>query len=95
MVSMAAASLYLPVLPLTAGQILLNNVLSDVPAIGLADHSIDPELVDRPRPRDIRFIGRYMVQFGILSGALLVTILGITVLYVAAAEVQKKWFYRT
>ena len=30
MVSMAAASLFLPFLPLTAGQILLNNFLSDV-----------------------------------------------------------------
>ena len=46
MVSMAAASLFLPFLPLLAGQILLNNFLSDVPAIGIADDSVDPELVD-------------------------------------------------
>jgi len=180
MVSMAAASLFLPFLPLTAGQILLNNFLSDVPAIGLADDSVDPELVDRPRRWDIGFIGRYMVQFGILSSvfdfltfgallgvfranvatfrtswfveslltelviaivvrtrrpffrsrpgtllltstasligialvipylpfasvfgfvrlpaALIATILGITALYVAATEFQKKWFYRS
>ena len=67
MVSMAGASLFLPFLPLTAGQILLNNFLSDVPAIGIADDSVDPELVDRPRRWDIRFIGRYMMAFGILS----------------------------
>ena len=65
MVSMAAASLFLPFLPLTAGQILLNNFLSDIPAIGIADDSVDRELVDRPRRWDIRFIGRYMVEFGI------------------------------
>ena len=138
------------------------------------------ELVDRPRRWDIRFIGRYMVEFGILSslfdflmfgallgvfragpetfrtgwfveslltelvvalvmrtqrpffrsrpgtlllastlgliavafaipylpfvdafgfvplpGAMLATILLITVLYVAATELQKRWFYRT
>ena len=46
MVSMAAASLFLPFLPLTAGQILLNNFLSDIPAVGIADDSVDPELVD-------------------------------------------------
>jgi len=69
MVSMAAASLFLPFLPLTAGQILLNNFLSDVPAIGIADDSVDPELVDRPRRWNIRFIGRFMVAFGILSSA--------------------------
>ena len=48
MVSMAAASLFLPFLPLLAGQILLNNFLSDIPAIGIADDSVDPELVERP-----------------------------------------------
>ena len=67
MVSMAAASLFLPFLPLTAGQILLNNFLSDIPAVGLADDSVDPELVDRPRRWDIRFIGRFMVVFGLVS----------------------------
>ena len=39
---MAAASLVLPFLPLTAGQILLNNFLSDIPAIGLADDPRTP-----------------------------------------------------
>ncbi|MCC7009496.1 MAG: magnesium-translocating P-type ATPase [Acidobacteria bacterium] len=67
MISMAAASLVLPFLPLTAGQILLNNFLSDVPAIGIAGDSVDPELVDAPRRWDMRFIGRFMVEFGILS----------------------------
>jgi P-type Mg2+ transporter len=69
MVSMAAASLFLPFLPLTAGQILLNNFVSDVPAVGIADDSVDPELVDRPRRWDIRFIGRFMVTFGLVSSA--------------------------
>jgi Mg2+-importing ATPase len=67
MVSMAAASLYLPFLPLTAGQILLNNFLSDIPAIGIADDAVDPELVNQPRRWDIRFIGRFMVTFGLVS----------------------------
>jgi Mg2+-importing ATPase len=67
MVSMAAASLFLPFLPLTAGQILLNNFLSDVPAVGLADDRVDPELVDRPRRWEMRFVGRFMVEFGVLS----------------------------
>ncbi|MGE0816979.1 MAG: HAD-IC family P-type ATPase, partial [Vicinamibacterales bacterium] len=67
MVSMAVASLVLPFLPLTAGQILLNNFLSDVPAVGLADDSVDRELVDRPHRWDVGFIGRYMVAFGASS----------------------------
>jgi len=67
MISMAVASLFLPFLPLLAGQILLNNFLSDVPAIGLASDAVDPELVDRPRRWNMRFLGRFMVEFGCLS----------------------------
>lgn len=69
MVSMAAASLVLPFLPMLAGQILLNNFLSDVPAVGLADDAVDPELVGRPRRWDLRFIARFMIEFGLLSSA--------------------------
>jgi Mg2+-importing ATPase len=67
MTSMAVASLFLPFLPLLAAQILLNNFLSDVPAIGIADDSVDEELVDRPRRWDMGFLRRFMIEFGLLS----------------------------
>ncbi|NMO20182.1 magnesium-translocating P-type ATPase [Pyxidicoccus fallax] len=67
MMSMAVASLFLPFLPLLPGQILLNNFLSDIPAVGLAGDSVDPELMDRPRRWDMRLIARFMVAFGLLS----------------------------
>ncbi len=67
MVSMALVSLFLPFLPLTAGQILLNNFLSDIPAVGIADDRVDAELVRQPRRWDTRFIGRFMLEFGLLS----------------------------
>ena len=67
MISMAVASLFLPFLPLLAGQILLNNFLSDVPAVGIASDSVDPELVGQPRRWNMRFLGRFMVEFGCLS----------------------------
>ena len=54
MFSMAGASLFLPFLPLLAGQILLNNLLSDVPAIGIADDAVDPELIARPQRWNMR-----------------------------------------
>jgi P-type Mg2+ transporter len=69
MASMALASLFLPFLPLLAGQILLNNFISDVPAVGIADDNVDPELIAEPRRWDMRFIVRFMVQFGALSSA--------------------------
>jgi P-type Mg2+ transporter len=69
MTSMAVASVFLPFLPLTAGQILLNNFLSDIPAVGLADDAVDPELVATPQRWNMRFIGRFMIEFGMLSSA--------------------------
>jgi P-type Mg2+ transporter len=67
MLSMAAASLFLPFLPLLAGQILLNNFLSDVPAMGIVDDNVDEELLVRPRRWDMRYLARFMVSFGLLS----------------------------
>jgi Mg2+-importing ATPase len=67
MLSMALASPLLPFLPLTAGQILLNNFLSDIPAIGLADDGVDPEIVAGPRRWDMKYIQRFMLEFGLLS----------------------------
>jgi Mg2+-importing ATPase len=67
MISMAAASVFLPFLPLLPGQILLNNFLSDIPAVGLGNDRVDAELVDRPRRWDIRLIGRFMLVFGLVS----------------------------
>jgi Mg2+-importing ATPase len=67
MISMAVASLVLPFLPLLAGQVLLNNLLSDLPAIGMADDRVDPEMLSRPRRWDTRFIGTFMIEFGALS----------------------------
>ncbi len=67
MFSMAAASLFLPFLPLLASQILLNNFLSDIPATTIAGDNVDPEWVTNPRRWDTRFISRYMVLFGLVS----------------------------
>jgi Mg2+-importing ATPase len=67
MVSMAVASLFLPFLPLLAGQILLNNFLSDIPAIGIADDSVDTEMVTRPERWNMAAIGKFMIGFGVLS----------------------------
>jgi len=67
MFSMAGASLFLPFLPLLPGQILLTNLLTDFPEMTIAADSVDPEMVERPRRWDIRFIRRFMIRFGLLS----------------------------
>ena len=67
MFSMAAASVFLPFLPLLASQILLNNFLSDIPATAIASDRVDEEWVAQPRRWDTVFIRDYMVRFGLLS----------------------------
>jgi Mg2+-importing ATPase len=67
MFSMAGASLFLPFLPLLPKQILLMNVLTDVPEMTIAADRVDEELVARPRRWDIRFIRNFMFVFGTLS----------------------------
>jgi P-type Mg2+ transporter len=94
MVSMAAASMFLPFLPLLPGQILLNNFLSDVPAVGLADDRVDPELVARPERWDMRAIGRFMVAFGLLSSAFdILTFVVLLQIFLAAPPLfRTAWF---
>jgi len=67
MFSMAGASLLLPFLPLLPKQILLINLLTDLPEMTIASDDVDPELVERPRRWDIHFIRRFMVVFGLVS----------------------------
>ena len=35
--------------------------------MGIADDRVDAELIERPRRWDMRFIGRFMVEFGLVS----------------------------
>ena len=67
MISMAIASLLLPFLPLLAKQILLNNFLSDIPAMTIASDNVDRELIQRPRHWDIKSLRKFMVIFGSIS----------------------------
>jgi Mg2+-importing ATPase len=94
MISMAAASVFLPFLPLTAGQILLNNFLSDIPAIGLADDAVDAEMVERPERWSIASIGRFMVGFGAVSSVFDAVTFGVLLTVFAAPPetFRTAWF---
>jgi Mg2+-importing ATPase len=69
MFSMAGASLFLPFLPLLPKQILLTNLLTDVPEMTIAADNVDPEKIQKPQRWDIGFIRRFMLTFGMLSSA--------------------------
>lgn len=67
MFSMAGASLFLPFLPLLPKQILLTNLLTDIPEMTIATDRVDPELIATPRRWDIAFIRKFMLTFGLVS----------------------------
>lgn len=67
MFSMAGASLLLPFLPLLPKQILLTNLITDLPEMTIATDRVDAEAIERPQRWDVQFIRRFMFRFGLLS----------------------------
>jgi Mg2+-importing ATPase len=94
MLSTAAAVLFLPFLPLLPKQILLNNFLSDFPALTLSLDAVDPEAAARPRRWDMRAVTRFMLVFGGVSSLfdLLTFLVLIAVFHTTPAEFRTAWF---
>jgi Mg2+-importing ATPase len=94
MFSMAGASLFLPFLPLLPTQILLTNLLTDLPEMTIATDSVDAESIEQPRRWDIHFIRRFMVVFGIVSSLFDYLTFGVLILLLHATPAQFRtgWF---
>jgi Mg2+-importing ATPase len=67
MFSVAAASLFLPFLPMLPKQILLNNLISDMPFLSIASDHVEESQLRKPQSWNIRLIRTYMIVFGIHS----------------------------
>ena len=93
MFSMAGVSLFLSFLPLLPKQILLTNLLTDLPETTIATDDVDLELVNRPHRWDMRFIRKFMMAFGILSSVFDFLTFG-TLLAIGATveEFRTAWF---
>ncbi len=94
MISMAIASVVLPFLPLLAGQILLINLLTDLPATTIATDSVDPGQLKRAQKWNIRLIRNYMIVFGLLSSVFDLTTFMVLRwgFHSEAAEFRSAWF---
>jgi P-type Mg2+ transporter len=94
MFSLAGASLFLPFLPLLAKQILLNNFLSDFPALAIASDRVDEDMVERPHRWNIRFIRDFMIVFGLVSSVFDYLTFGMLLFVVRASPEQFRtgWF---
>lgn len=95
--SMAAAAVFLPFLPLLPRQILLLNFLSDIPGVTIAADEVDPEQLERPRAWDIASIRRFMIVFGVVSSAFdLLTFAVLRLGFDAGADLfRSAWFVQS
>jgi Mg2+-importing ATPase len=94
MISMALATPFLPFLPLTATQVLLNNLLSDLPLMAIAGDAVDSEQIERAQRWSITDLRRFMVVFGLVSslfdGLTFVTLLQL--FHADSATFRTSWF---
>ncbi len=67
MFSMAAATLFLPFLPMLPLQILLNNLMYDVSEVTLPLDNVDEEDLAQPKRWDMAFIRNFMLTIGPIS----------------------------
>lgn len=94
MFSMAGAALFLPFLPLLPKQILLNNFLTDFPAMAISTDSVDVDQLRRPQFWDIKFIRNFMIVFGIISSMFDFLTFGVLMFVLRAGpeEFRTGWF---
>jgi P-type Mg2+ transporter len=94
MFSMAGASIFLPFLPLLPVQILLTNLLTDLPAMMISSDNVDPTAIEKPANWDLPFIRRFMLTFGLLSSVFDYLSFGVLVWVFKANEsmFQTGWF---
>ena len=94
MLSMALASLVIPFLPLTAIQILLNNLLYDISEIGIPFDSVDAQDVAAPHNWSMPAIMRFTGVMGPLSSLFDIATFAILlrVYHAGQAEFRTAWF---
>lgn len=94
MLSVAGAALLLPFIPLLPSQILLLNLLSDVPMLSISSDRVPDEELAKPKKWDIGQISNFMYFFGTISSLADYATFAV-LLFVARADVtlfRSSWF---
>jgi P-type Mg2+ transporter len=94
MLSMAAVSLFLPFLPMTAAQILVNNFLYDASQLSIPTDNVDEEMLLKPRHWDIGVLRKFMLGVGPISSVFdfLTFYVLLRVFHAGVSEFQTGWF---
>src|SRR6185503_1527695 len=75
-------------------QILLTNLLTDIPEMTIATDRVDHELIDQPKRWDMRFIRNFMLTFGFVSSLFDYVTFGalLFVLHASQEQFRTGWF---
>ncbi len=94
MLSMAAASFFLPFLPMTASQILINNFLYDSSQLSIPSDNVDEAMLLKPRRWDVKVLRRFMIGVGPISSIFdfLTFFVLLRFFHASEAEFQTGWF---
>ncbi len=94
MVSMAAASLFLPFLPMTATQILVNNFLYDSSQLSIPTDFVDESMLRKPRRWNIAVLRKFMLGIGPISSVFdfATFFVLLRVLHASPPQFQTGWF---
>ena len=94
MLSMAAATLFLPFLPMLPVQVLLNSLLYDLAQLTIPTDAVDASFLHKPRRWDIGLIRRFMVRIGPVSSLfdLLTFAVLLWVFHAGETEFHTGWF---
>jgi Mg2+-importing ATPase len=97
MLSMALASIFLPFLPLTPIQVLLNNLIYDLSEIGIPFDRVEAAEIARPRAWDMGEILRVTAVMGGLSSLFDMATFAILLLAFGATPdlFRTAWFLRS
>lgn len=94
MFSVAAATLFLPFLPMLPVQILINNFLYDTSQITIPSDNVDETYTRRPQRWNLKIIYRYMFIYGITSSVFDLITFWLLYKYFSVNEAQFRtgWF---
>ena len=94
MLSMAAASLFLPFLPMLPGQIILNNFLYDISQTAIPFDHVDKSATLTPQQWNLKRLLKFMVIMGPLSSFFDITLFVILLTLIKASPelFQTGWF---
>ncbi|HSB46706.1 MAG TPA: magnesium-translocating P-type ATPase [Candidatus Bilamarchaeum sp.] len=87
MFTLTIASIILPFIPLLPSQILLNNLLTDVPMLTISTDSVSKDELRKPKKWNIAQITRFMIFFGLISSVFDLITMGF-LLYVISAQTE-------